>query len=146
MDRFLQETGGAAAVVIVVGFVERLWRGTRRPHLAALIGALTFLVLRAQDREWFEYNGWPRVQVACAGGVLALVFFESRDRVHYKNAARSVDMIHEKAKVLEALARQRTKVVTEGGLDAGLLKKQPVPDGSVPYLVRVKELCGAACR
>jgi hypothetical protein len=66
--------------------------------------------------------------------------------VRFKNAARSVAMEKEKVKVLEALAKQRQKVISQGGLDASLLAKETVPDGSVAYLPELQKLCGAGCK
>lgn len=41
--------------------------------------------------------------------------------------------------------RPALKILQNGGIDAKLLKKQPIPDGPVAYAAEVKKFCGAAC-
>lgn len=65
--------------------------------------------------------------------------------VRYTGAACSVSMEKERATVLKVMLEQNIKILQNGGIDARLLKKQPMPDGAVTYLAEVKKFCGKAC-
>jgi hypothetical protein len=66
--------------------------------------------------------------------------------VHFKHAATCVALSKEGLTTVRALLKQNFGLLTEGGLDPGLLKTQPIPDGDVPYVAAVRQHCDAACR
>ncbi|MBS2022536.1 MAG: hypothetical protein JST92_09010 [Deltaproteobacteria bacterium] len=65
--------------------------------------------------------------------------------VRFTNAACSVSLQQEQKTVLNALIKENTKIMNDGGIDASLLKKQKVADGTVAYLAEIKKYCGPSC-